>query len=238
MANEWGMEGREILRLGKAIEDFGDKQFPIINGMALNKTAFETRKQYVNNVEKTFTLRNKGTIRSIQFRKVKGLNPKTQESSVGSTMGYMAEQEFGGVRTSRGKKGYSLPTTTASNESKGARPRQKQVPRRNQRATIRLTKVSERCKTRKQHIFNVIRAVAARGSGNFVYLAIQGAKGIYKITGKGKRAKIKMFYSLSKKSVPIKKEPTLTPAVNTIIPRMPGFYVQAAERRMKKTFNF
>lgn len=239
MANAWKMEGKELLRFGKAIEDFGEKQFPIINGMALNRTAFETRKEYVKNVEKKFTLRNKGTVRSIQFVKAKGFNPKTQESVVGSTMPYMAEQEFGGVRTSKGKKGYSLPTTTASNESRGARPRQKQVTRSRRRSSIRLTKVSVKSHNRKQHIVNTIRAVSARGSGKFVYLPISGkGKGIYRITGKGKRAKIDMIYALNAKSVPIKKQPTLTPAVNTIIPQMPGFYKEAAEKRMKKTFKF
>ncbi len=238
MADDFKMEGKELLRFGKAIEDFGEKQFPVINGIALNRTAFETRKEYVKNVESKFTLRNKGTVRSIQFRKAKGFNPKTQESSVGSTMEYMAQQEFGGVRTTTGKKGISLPTTTASGEARGSRPRKKQVPRSKRRSSIRLTRVTVKAHNRKQHVVNTIRAVAAKGSGKFAYLPIQGAKGIYRITGKGKRAKIKMIYSLSKKSIPIKKQPTLIPAVNTIIPQMPGFYKEAAEKRMKKVFKF
>ena len=152
----------------------------------------------------------------------------------------MASQEFGGVRTSRGKKGYALPTTTASFESRAARPRLKMARGKRKRSSIRLTKVSVKSFNRKHHIVNTVRAVAAKGGGNkFAYLPIQGkGKGIYRITGKGKKAKIDMIYALNAKSVTIKKEPTLTPAVNTIIPQMPGFYKEAAEKRMKKVFKF
>ena len=232
----WGMNGIPLLKLEKALKDFAGKQYPIINGMALNRTAFETQQEYRKIVERRFTLRNKQTIRSIQFNKVVGLNPNTQESSVGSTMDYMADQEFGSTKKSSGKKGIAIPTSTASNESFSAKPRKKVVSRPRRRGSIRLTKSKIRAKSRKQHVVATIRAVSAKGSGNFAYLPIQNAKGIYRITGKGKKAKIKMIYSLSKKTMAIKKQPSLLPAVNNIIPKMPGFWVDATEKRMKKSF--
>lgn len=234
----WGMDGKQLLKFGRAIEDFAEKQYPIVNGMALNRTAFEAQQEYRKIVERRFTLRNKGTIKSIQFNKVQGLNPKTQESSVGSTMDYMADQEFGAVKTSRGKKGIAIPTATASNEPAGTKPRKKPVSRRRRRASIRLTKTGVRSRSRKQHVVATIRAVAEKGSGNYAYLPIQRAPGIYRITGKGKKAKIKMVYSLEKKTLPIRKQPSLTPAVNNIIPKMPQFYKQAAEKRLNKAFKF
>jgi hypothetical protein len=238
MASTWGMDGRQLMKYGKALKDFGGKQYPIINGMALNRTAFEAWKEYVRIVERRFTLRNKGTVRSIQFRKVKGLNPNTQESSVGSTMDYMAAQEFGDVKKSKGSKGIAIPTTTASNESLSARPRKKPISRPRRRSSIRLTKTGVRSRSRKQHVFATIRAVAEKGSGNYAYLPIQRAPGIYRVTGKGKKAKIKMVYSLSKKTLPIKKAPSLAPAVNNIIPKMPRYYKEAAEKRLKTAFRF
>ena len=112
------------------------------------------------------------------------------------------------------------------------------VPRSRRRGSIRLTKAKVKSQSRKQHVSATIQAVAKKGSGNYAYLPIQGAKGIYRITGKGQKAKIKMVYSLAKKTIPIKKATSLGPAVDNIIPRMPGFYKQAAEKRMKKTFRF
>ncbi len=242
MASTWKMDGRQLLKLGRAIKDFSEKQYPIVNGMALNRTAFETRTEYVRIVKGRFTLRNKGTVKSIQFRKARGFNPNTQESSVGSTAQYMADQEFGAIKKATGTKGVAIPTTSASNESLSARPRKKVVSRPRRRSSIRLTKSTVKARSRKQHIFLTIRAAAEKGSGTFVYLPILGkkgdAKGIYRITGKGKKAKIRLIYSLSKKTLPIKKAPTLLPAVNNIIPKMPGFWKEAAEKRMKKTFNF
>lgn len=232
----WGMEGRQLLKLGNAIEDFAEKQFPIVNGMALNRAAAVTRQEYVKIVERRFTLRNKGTFRSIQYQKVKGLNPKNQESVVGSTMDYMADQEFGKTKTSSGKKGLAIPTTTASNESISSKPRRKTVSRPRRRGAIGLTKAKVRSSGRKQFISATIQAVARKGSGLYAYLPIQGAKGIYRITGKKDKAKIKMVYSLSKKTIKIDKAPSLTPAVNNIIPRIPGYYVQAAEKRLGKSF--
>lgn len=234
----WGMDGKQLLKFGHAIEDFAEKQYPVVNGMALNRAAFETRQEYVKIVKRRFVLRNKATIKSIQFNKVQGLNPKTQESSVGSTMDYMASQEFGDVKKSKGKKGIAVPTATASNEPVGTKPRKKPVSRPRRRSSIRLTKTGVRSKSRAQHVVATIRAVAAKGSGNYAYLPIQRAKGIYRITGKGQKAKIKMVYSLEKKTLPIRKQPSLTPAVNNIIPKMPGFYKQAAEKRLKLVFKF
>ena len=238
MATTWGLEGKQLLKFGQAIEDFAEKQYPIVNGMALNRAAFETQQEYRKIVQRRFTLRNKATIKSIQFNKVQGLNPKTQESSVGSTMEYMAAQEFGDIKTTKGKKGIAIPTATASGEPFSAKPRKKPVTRSKRRGSIRLTKTSVKARSRKQHVVATIRAVAERGSGNFAYLPIQGAKGIYRITGKGVKAAIKMIYSLEKKTIPIKKAPSLTPAVNNIIPKMPRFYIEAAEKRLKKAFKF
>ncbi|MCK5615448.1 hypothetical protein KAR91_77005, partial [Candidatus Pacearchaeota archaeon] len=156
----------------------------------------------------------------------------------GSTMDYMAAQEFGDVKKSKGKKGIGIPTSTASNESISAKPRKKVISRPRRRGSIRLTKSSIKARNRKQHVFLTIRAAAAKKSGAFVYLPIQNAKGIYRVTGKGKKAKIKMIYSLSKKSIPIEKRPSLFPAVGNIIPKMPQFYKEAAEKRLKKSFRF
>jgi len=233
----WGMDGRDLLKLDKALRNFSDTQYPIVNGMALNRAAFETRQEYIKIAQRRFTMRNKQTVRSIQFEKVQGLNPATQESVVGSTMKYMEKQEFGGVKKSKGRKGVAIPTTSASNEAFGSRPRKRTVAKAKRRGNIRLTRISSKSYNRKHHIVNTIRGVAAKGSGAYAYLPIQNAKGIYRITGKGKRAKIRMIYSLEKRSIPIKKLPTLLPAVNNIAPRIPGYYVDAAEKRLKKSFS-
>lgn len=234
----WGMSGKELLKLEKELKNFAGREYPIINGMALNKTAYETSQEYKRIAARRFTMRNKWTLGSIGYNKVSGLNPMNQESSAGSTAQYMADQEFGTVRKTRGSKGIAIPTTTASNEPFSARPRKKVVARAKRRGNIRLTKTKVRANSRKQHIFQTIRAVSMRGSGNYAYLPIHNAKGIYRITGKGQRAKIKMIYSLEEKSITIKKAPSLAPAVDNIVPRMGQFYIEAAERRVKKSFSF
>lgn len=234
----WNMQDHKLKRFAKDLELFGAKDFPKINGSALNKSAFEAKKEAVRIAEIRFTLRNKWTIRSIQFEKVKGLQPRTQFSVVGSTMDYMADQEFGAKKTKSGKKGIAIPSTTASGESIGARPRKKAVMKSRLRSRIKLSKSSIRARNRKQHIVSVIRSEAAKGSGRFVYLPIENASGIYRITGKGKRAKIKLIYDLSRSFITIEKKPWLQPAVNNIVPKIPRYYLESFEKITKKRFRF
>ncbi len=233
----FGLEDKELLKFAKKIKLFGAKDFPVINGMALNQAAFETRKESVRIAEMRFTMRNKWTVKSIQFEKVRGLDPRSQFSVVGSIMDYMEQQEFGHVIKKTGSKGVAIPTTTASAEPFSARPRRKQVVRSRRRTAIKLSKASIRAKNRKQYIFLSIRAAAAKGSGRFIYLPIQNSKGIYRVTGKGKRANIKMIYDLSRPVVTLEKKPWFNPAINNIIPRMPVFYKKAFEKRVKKAFS-
>lgn len=237
-AQIWDLKGKKLKKFESALRAFGGKDYPIINGMALNQTAFETSQEYKSNARRQFTLRNKFTERSIQFDKARGFNPRNQFSVVGSTMNYMEEQEFGITKTATGKRGVAIPTTTASGEPRGSRPRRKVVPRSRHRSNIKFTKSKIKARTRKQHIVATIRATAARGSGKFIYLPIQRAPGIYRVTGKGRRAKIKLIYDLSRRSINIERRPTLNPAVQRIGPRIPSFYKKAFERRMKKSFRF
>lgn len=235
MASGFGLNAKQVTRFASDLKTYG-KRFGQINGMALNQTAFETRKQFVKNVEDKFTLRNKWTVKTIRFEKVRGFNPKTQFSVVGSTMDYMEDQEFGAVKKKSGKKGVAIPTTHASGESLGARPRSKRVQRPKQRAAIRLSRVRTKARSRGQKIFQTIRGVSERGSGKYAYLPFQRSPGIYRITGKKKRAKVRMVYDLSRRSVVIKKRPSLGPAVARITPRMPVFYKNAALKVANKTF--
>jgi len=237
MSSVWGLQGKELKKFSQSLKQFGKKEFAVINGMALNKTAFEARKEYVKIAERRFTMRNKWTIRSIQYRKVQGF--RNQFSEVGSTMNYMEDQEFGKTIYKTGKHGVSIPTSTASGEARGARPRRKTVVRSRFATRIKLFKSKRRkAKTRVQHVVSTVRAAADAGGRKFIYLPRLGKmrSGIYLITGGKRKPKLNLIYDLSKKSVTVPARPTLKPAVDTIRPRMPQYYQTAFEQRTKKIF--
>jgi hypothetical protein len=234
-ATDWGMKGKQLKAFQRELKSFGKKEFPIINGMALNKTAFEARKQYVSLAERRFIMRNKWTVKSIRFQKVVGF--KNQFSEVGSTMDYMEDQEFGNTKTKTGKHGVAIPTSTASNEARGAKPRRKKVIASRRRGRVQLHRVRVKAKNRVQHVVATVRAAADAGGRRFIYLPRLGkmGAGIYLITGGKRKPKLNLIYDLSRKSVSTPKRPTLKPAVDWIRPRMPGFYREAMEARLKKT---
>ena len=235
MASVWGLQGKELKKFSQGLKQFGKKEFSVINGMALNKAAFEARKEYVKIAERRFTMRNKWTIRSIQYRKVQGF--RNQFSEVGSTMDYMEDQEFGETIYKTGKHGVSIPTSTASGEARGARPRRKTVVRSRFRTRIKLYNGKRiKAKNRRSYIVAAVKQAAAAGGRRFLYLPLQKSPGIYLITGGKRKPKLNLIYDLSKKSVTVPARPTLKPAVDTIRPRMPQYYQTAFEQRTKKIF--
>jgi len=214
--SKWGFEANELKELQKDLKQFGEREFAVINGMALNKTAFETMLEYKKITKRNFTLRNKFTISSIRFQKVKGF--QNQFSETGSIAPFMEDQEFGHTKTKKGKKGVGIPTTTASNESIGARPRQKVVPRPKRKGSIRLFRSRIKSKTRVQHVVATVKAAAGKRGNTFVYLPRLGkmTQGIYRIAGSKKNPKIRLIYDLSRTSVRIPKSPGLRISVNRI----------------------
>lgn len=235
MSSKWGIQVKELKRFQKDLKTFSEKEFAIINGMALNQTAFEVAKKYKQITKRRMTLRNKFTLGSIRFQKVKGF--KNQFSEAGSIAPYMEDQEFGHTKTKKGKKGIGLPTTTASNESLGARPRKRVVPRSKRRGSIRLVRNKVRAKSRRQHVVATIKAAAGQRGNTFVYLPTLGTmtQGIYRIAGSKKKPKIRLIYDLSRTSIKIPRSPGLVPAVDNVRRKMPLFYQKAFRMRLKKT---
>ncbi len=233
--SEWGIQDKELRQFQRDLKAFSRKEFAIINGMALNQTAFETSKKYKEVTKRNFTLRNKFTVSSIRFQKVKGF--QNQFSEAGSIAPYMEDQEFGETKTKTGKKGVAIPTTSASNESLGARPRKRVVPRAKRRGSIRLFRSGVRSTSRKQHVVATVRAAAGQRGNTFVYLPRLGkmTQGIYRITGSKKKPKIRLIYDLSRTSVTIPRTPGLKVSVGKISREMPRFYKEAFEKRLKKS---
>lgn len=232
----WGLEGKELKKFAKSLKKFGEKEFAVINGMALNQTAIEARKEYVRIAEMRFTMRNKWTVRSIQYQKVQGF--KNQFSEVGSTMNYMEDQEFGKTIYKSGKHGVSIPTSTASGEARGARPRRKTVMQSRLRTRINLYKGKRvKAKNRRAYVVGAVKQAAAAGGRRYLYLPLQKAPGIYLITGGKRNPKLNLIYDLSKKSVTVPARPTLKPAINNIRPRIPQYYETAFEKRVLRTLH-
>jgi hypothetical protein len=186
-------------------------------------------------------LRNTWSERSILVRKA---NRQTMEAATGSTQQYMETQEIGGQEDATGKHGVAIPTSVASGEGRGAKPRQKLVRRPNKVSNITLARKANRGRmTRKQQL--LVKVSTAVNSGNRVIFHDFGGgkkKGLFRVKG-GRRgtkrgwpkgARLEMLHDLSRKSVNIPRNPWLMPVANKQAQQLPRYYAAALERQLRR----
>jgi len=226
---------KDINKLESDLKLFASRAVNFANRSAINTGVFETQKIIRTDLREKMILRNKFTERSIQFELSKSLQIERQAAFVGSTEDYMEDQEFGGIKMSRGKHGVPLPTTVASGEGLGNKKRTRLPRARNKLRKIKLsTKRKRAAKSTKQaNVFAVQDAVMT--GKRVIFLELGKTKGIFRVKGGSKKfkrgwpkgAKIRMLYDLSNQSVNIKPTPWLRPAVNKIRKQMPEIYFKA-----------
>ncbi len=228
-------DDKQIRKFEKDLAKF-QKAIPIANMTMLNRTAFETRKISHHIIRNKMILRNKFALQSVRVEKAKPrTNINKQFSITGSTAEFMADQEFGAIKRSDGKKGVPIATTTASGEGENANVRKKLPKRVNKLQTIQLRRRRSNAKTKKQR--NAIKIQQAiKNNDKFVYLETSRKKFIARVIKKGRKgeARIKMVWDLSRRTVRIPKNPWLKPATQSGSKKMPRFYLEALEFQVKR----
>lgn len=213
---------RQFRELAARFEQLSSRSLPYAMRNALNAVAFDARAEWQTRIARSLTLRNKYTERSIRVVKVQSNRLTEMQARVGSTLDYMAKQELGGQETSKGKHGVPIPTSSAAGMAMKARPRTKQVRRKNYLSAIQLAQSTGG--SRKQRNAAAIRGAKTK-TGGVAYLDLGKRKGLFAIP-KGSRAKPRMLYDLTHKTVTVRPRPTLGPTVQTVGPRV----VMHAER--------
>lgn len=214
------IELRNAGALAKTLEKLRAQAVPhAVRGM-LNHVAFDARREWHAQIDKAMIVRNQFTKRSIRVEKARGTHLGRMQAVVGSVLEYMAKQEFGGQERARGKRGVPIPTSSAAGMGMKARPRTRMVRARNYLSAIRLVQAVPGSKQRKNAA--AIRMARARGDG-VAYLDTGKRRGLYRIPP-GKRAKPRMLYDLSRRTVNVPKRPTLQRTLRVI---EPNFAMQA-----------
>ena len=222
----------KIKQMESDLETFTKRAYPIASKTMLNNTAFEVRERIQAAIRKKFIIRNKFTMNSIRVEKAKGNRVKGHESVVGSTAPYMEDQEFGATVVKRGKHGVPIPTTVASGEGRGARPRRRVARGPNKMTKIRLAKIRIEAKNRA-HRGRLMIQHAAEKKKRFVFLDFPKHPGIYKVTGGKKNPKINLIHDMSRKSIRVPRTGMFLTATRAVEKRMPEMYVEALTFQMK-----
>ena len=223
---------RQVKRLEGDLKTFAERAYPFATKNTINQGAFHARSEWQENIRDEMTLRNKFTERSIRVEQSRTLDVRRQSATVGSIAPYMPDQEFGAVKSSKGKEGTPIATSFAAGQGEGAE-RTRLVRKPNKLATIRLQKRGGRGASRKQrNAAAVTEAVATKR--RYIFMDLGRRKGIFKVTGGKRKPRVRMVWDLTRQSVIIPKTPTLGPAVRKTERVMPDLYLKSLEFQAKR----
>lgn len=212
---------RNTAWLARDLKNLRKSALPYAQKNAVNEAAFEGRKLWQEELQSSFTLRNKFTERSIRVDKARSLhNP---EAKLGSVASYMDEQEEGTTLTKTSKHGIPIPTAASSGEGK-AKIRKRVVRRANRLTNI---KFSSRIGNSPKQKNAIAISQAIRTKTKFAFLETSRRKGIFRVTGRLKNPKITMLHDLTRSSVRIPSTPTLSRTLDRLDTRMDGIYRKA-----------
>lgn len=230
MAAMFRIDDSEIVELQADLEKLKSRALPFATRNTLNEAAFIAQKKSKRFIKREFTLRNKFTERSIRVDKARTLNIRRQASIVGSIADYMEKTEFGAIKQSEGKEGVPIPTSYAAGQQ-GAVPRTRLPRRPNRLANIRIAKT----RFKNVRAMNVAKIKAAAQSGHkYIFLNLSRSKGIFKVIGGKRKQRIKMIWSLQRKSVRIPSKPWLKPNMEATIPLIPRIYIKSLQFQLRR----
>lgn len=234
-------ESDEVRDLQRELEQIGKRSIPFATRAALNGAAFRARALSRENIQDSMTLRNKWTLGSVRVEPDRReLNIRRQAAVIGSTEGYLEDQEFGTTEAARGSEGVAIPTGYSAGQN-GQKPRTRLPRRPNQLKNIKLSKRRRAAKNKAQeNLFKIQDAVTS--GRRVVYLDFGKTKGLFKVVGGRKSfkrggpkgARLQMLYDLSRPAVRIPARPWLAPATDRAAAELPKLYGEALAFQLKR----
>jgi hypothetical protein len=229
------VDTREIKRYERDLKEFASRAYPFATKQTINKAAFHSQKEAKSEVSKNMIERNRFTSQSIRVVQSRTLKVDRQSATMGSTAAYMETQEFGGVKRKTGKHGVALTTSYASGEGMGTQPRKRLAKKANRLQNILLSKAKTKSKNRRQRNAIIIKRAAEQGIDHVVLNLRGGKRGIFRVIGDDSGVdNIRMVHDISRKTVLIKPNPWMRPAVKRTTPLMQGFYRDALVFQLKR----
>jgi hypothetical protein len=222
-------------RMQRQLETVAKRSVPFAAREVVNTLAFEGRKIWQAEMASSLTLRNKFTQRRALVEKTRTLKVDAMEAKLGHTEPYMANLEYG--KPERAAKHFRpIPTEVAAGQSKGSLSggRKKAVRRANVITALGSLK-TKGFAGRSRQAQNARAVSAALKSGKRLALLDFGQrKGIYKVTGGRRRAKVLKLYDLSRKVTPMPKVPTLQRTLAKTLALAPTVAHAALSKQLKR----
>ena len=224
---------KEIKRFESDLKAFQTRAYPFATKETLNRSAFQARANGQEIIKKKMVLRNRYILNSVRVDPARTLKVRNQAAVVGSTAPELEDQEFGAIKTKRGSEGIPIPTSYSAGQGQNVKPRTRLPRKANKLSSIKLRKRGKRGISKKQKNIIAIKE-AIKTKRKFVYLELKRRRGLFKIVGGKRKARIKMVYDLSNKVVKIPRNPWLLPAVNQVKSVMLLFYRESLIFQLKR----
>ncbi len=218
----------------QAVDDLNKlsrKALPHAHRDSINHVAFAARTMWIERVQKTFTLRNTYTKRSIVVDKARGTNIRLMRAVLGSRADYMGDREDGQTKRKRGKHGVAVPTAAAAGQT--GRSRTRLIRAAFALKAIRLGR-GARGTDRQRNAVAIRQAIT---SGRRVaFLRIGNRRSLVRVLGSLKRRKHKFrtLYDLSRARIRIKPAPTLKPVVKEARKIAPFVYLRMIHEQIAR----
>lgn len=229
------VDSEQVRYFERRLANIRQRSIPYAQRQTLNDTAFHARRVAVNQINDRFTLRNKWSERSLGVNRASGLDPRSMQAAMGSTLDYMRDQEFGGANRS------PIPTTAASGEPESARTRRRPVRRANRVSNLQVAR-RVRSRNPKQQVIASVQDSIRHGRRPFILDGPSPQRGIYTVRGGrlGRRrgwpsgARLIMLQSLTRQPVRYRARPWLQPSASLAMQAQPTFYARALQFQLDR----
>lgn len=199
----------ETVELEKMLTRVRRQALPFATRQTQTDLAFASRKEWQDLMGNRMKLRSKYTANSVRVSKATGLNIATQAARVGSAVGYLNRQEDGATVNKTRKHGVPIPAAAP-----GRRRLRGKTPSANK---FQAVKVQARTGGGKRGVrLQALMRIAAKGTG-FAFLNLGKTKGIFRIKQGARKLIVRKVWDLTKRSVTIKPNPTMEPAVERVM---------------------
>lgn len=239
----FSIDDKELKRYEQDLKTFAKRAFPFATKNTLNKTAFTAQKAIKADLKRVLTLRNAFTVKSIQVEQTRTLDVSRQAAIVGSTADYMEKQEFGGIKTKKGKDGVPIATAYAAGQGENTQPRTRFPRKANTLQAIRIRKGRRSATSSNQSLLFKVQDAVTSGRRYFFHeFASTKKRGVFKVVGGSKKfkrgwpkgAKIKMIWDLTRQSVTTPPKPWLQPVIREVTQLMPLIHRDSLIFQLKK----
>lgn len=222
----------------RELDSLSRRYVPAAARVTVNALAWGARGEWQRQMASALTLRNKFTQSRALVEPARGYRIAGMRARLGHTEDYMALLEEG--RPEHAEKRFRpIPTEAAAGQSQGSLRGGRKRAVRPSAIITRLGSLAVKGAASRSRKANNARAIrgAIRTGRRLALLDLgRGGKGVYRIMGNRKRARIVKLYDVSRRQTPMPRTPTLARTVKVAETKVLELSYRALEQQLERAW--